>query len=338
MEMYEVAGKAIPSIDLNGFSPQEWDEYRSKSLHIGGSDIGTVIGVNKYKDAITLFCEKVGFIRNEFTPNDYTEGGHFDEAAILKRLEHYDGFQWATNVRPGKTFRRIEKPERTFFPPKHPWLAANVDGLIEYDIEFPNETGVAEAKKIGGSVMAAAPGGCPPAYIAQVIAYMTGLELPFARIALLEDGVRLHVRTLYKDMPGFNEMQDRILELAPRFFAAVQDGVQVMQSTPEREKQSAMLMEVIAEYDDVLRVTHLSKDYLNSIAGNEDRKNVITDPGMDEVLSAYAEAEKALNMAVQVEGRVKNELIQYLLQNNATVLEGTSYRVAYNKRFTFKKL
>lgn len=335
--LFEVGGKAFPSIDLHGFSSQEWDDYRSKSLHIGGSDIGTILGVNKYKDAITLFCEKTGFIKSEFVPNDYTEGGHIDEAGILKRLEHFDGFQWAANVRPGKVFRKIEKPDRTFFPPKHPWLAANVDGLIEYDIDFPNETGIAEAKKISGSVLAAAPGGCPPSYLGQVVGYMLGLELPFARIALLEDGVRLHVRTLYIDMPGYEEIAERILLSCPRFYQAVLDGVQVMASTTERDKQTALLMEVIGEYEDVLRVTHLSKDYLNAIAG-DDRKGTIQDTGMDGVLLAYEKAEKALNAAVQAEGRIKNELIEYLIQNNASVLEGSSHRAAYNKRFTFKKL
>lgn len=335
--LFEVGGKAFPSIDLHGFSPQEWDDYRSKSLHIGGSDIGTILGVNKYKDAITLFCEKTGFIKSEFVPNDYTEGGHIDEAGILKRLEHFDGFQWAANVRPGKTFRKIEKPDRTFFPTKYPWLAANVDGLIEYDIDFPNETGIAEAKKISGSVLAAAPGGCPPSYLGQVVGYMLGLELPFARIALLEDGVRLHVRTLSTDMPGYEEIAERILLYCPRFYQAVLDGVQVMASTTERDKQTALLMEVIGEYEDVLRVTHLSKDYLNAIAG-DDRKGTIQDTGMDGVLLAYEKAEKALSAATQAEGRIKNELIEYLIQNNASVLEGSSHRAAYNKRFTFKKL
>lgn len=336
-EPYKIGEKVFPSIDLRGFTPKEWDEYRSKSLYIGGSDIGTILGLNKYKDPISLFCEKIGFIKSEFTPSEHTEGGHFDEAAILKRLEFYDGLSWANNVRPGRTFRRIEKPERTFFPPSHGWLAINLDGIIEYDVDFANQMGVAEAKKISGPVLAAAPGGCPPGYIGQVVGYMTGLELPFARIALLEDGVRLHVRTITNDTPEFAEIQGRILEKCPRFFAAVQDGAQIMNLDLERDRKTSMLMEVIAEYDDILKVTHLSKDYLNAIAG-DDRKGVISDGNMDDVLSSYALAEKALNVAIQNEGSLKNQIIEYLIQNNATVLEGTSYRASYNKRFTFKKM
>ncbi len=332
----ELGGRKIPAIDLSGMTPGEWDTYRKSSLRIGGSDIGTILGLSRYSDAITLFCEKTGFLESSFSPSEATEGGHFDESAILKRLEYWDGMQWAGNVRAGKTFRMIEKPEVTFLPESHPYLALNVDGIISYDHEYPEETGVAEAKKIAGHVMASYRGGCPPAYIAQVSAYLTGLKLPFARIALLEDGVRLHVRTLEAGMDEIKYMQEKIETICPRFYQAVLDGKQVLAAAP-KEQASSMLLEVIAEYSDILKVGSLSKDALDALA-QEKRGVVLKGAEYDAILSTYAEAENSNKKAADKEAKAKNEIIELLIKNNAAAVEGTRYRAGYNKRFTFKTL
>jgi hypothetical protein len=179
-------------------------------------------------------------------------------------------------------------------------------------------------------------GGCPPAYIAQVSAYLTGLKLPFARIALLEDGVRLHVRTLEANMDEIKYMQDKIETVCPRFYQAVLDGKQVLAAAP-KEQASSMLLEVIAEYSDILKVSSLSKDALDALA-QEKRGVVLKGAEYDAILSTYAEAESTNKKAADKEAKAKNEIIELLIKNNAAAVEGTRYRAGYNKRFTFKTL
>ena len=223
-----INGNSIPAIDLSEMTSQEWDAYRKSSVRIGGSEIGTILGLNLYEDPMTLFFKKTGFLASDFIPNEATEGGHLDEAAILTRLEHYDGVSWAQHFRDGKKFRTIEKPNVTFLPPSHPYLALNVDGLIVDDRAYPGTCGIAEAKKIGFKSFQSYPGNCPPSYLAQLTAYMIGLNARFGRIALLEDGVRLHVGTLDTDMEEFYAMKEIIETVCPRFYQAVQDGRQVL--------------------------------------------------------------------------------------------------------------
>ena len=59
---------------------------------IGGSDAGTVLGLNKYKTNIELWEEKTGRAKSEFTGNEATRYGHDAEEHIraLFHLDHPD--------------------------------------------------------------------------------------------------------------------------------------------------------------------------------------------------------------------------------------------------------
>lgn len=328
----------IPYIDLAGMTPAEWDAYRKQSIRIGGSDIGTILGLNKYSDAITLWAEKCGLITSNFQPSEATEGGHLDEAGILKRLEYWDGMQWVNNLRAEKTFRKIAKPTCTYLPEEFPFAAINVDGIITDDHDYPGKMGIAEAKKIASQVMSSYPGGVVPTYICQVVFYMMGLNLDFAYIAMLEDGVRLNVRTFDRAMPEVQIIESKILEVAPRFYAAVQDGRQVMETITDVQERNNAMMEVIAEYSDVLTVTHLSRLFVEMDQDTVPRKQILTDESMANVMLAYEKAVESKDYASQEEGRLRNTIIQYLLKNDAYGVSTAQHRATYNKRFTFKKL
>ena len=332
----EINGVSVPYIDLNGMTSQEWDVYRKGSVRIGGSEIGTVLGLNLYEDPMTLFFKKTGFLPSDFVPNEHTEGGHLDEAAILTRLEHYDGFSWAQHFRDGKKFRTIEKPNVTFLPNSHPYLALNVDGLIQGDRDYEG-TGIAEAKKIGFKSFQSYPGNCPPSYLAQVTAYMLGLNAPFGRIALLEDGVRLHVRTLDKRMDEFDGIAELIETVCPRFYQAVLDGRQVLSLDMEINDKRNLFMEVLAEYSDIIRVTDMSKAAIETIAP-DGRKGFIRTDAFDALFLAYEQAAEAKRKAEKEHGRIENEILMAIMENKVLSIEGTSHKVNYNKRLTFKRI
>lgn len=332
-----INGISIPYIDLSEMTSQEWDAYRKDSVRIGGSEIGTVLGLNLYEDPMTLFFKKTGFIPSDFVPNEATEGGHLDEAAILTRLEHYDGFSWVQHFRDGKKFRSIAKPNKTFIPDSHPYLALNVDGLIVDDWEYPGVTGIAEAKKIGFKSFQSYPGNCPPSYIAQVVAYMLGLQAPFGRIALLEDGVRFHVRTIDKHMEEYDSIAEMIEIVCPRFYQAVQDGRQVLSMETTRSEQQNLFMEVLAEYSDIIRVTDMSKASVEALS-DDGRKGFIKTPMFDELFAAYDAAMEERKKAEKLEKKLENEILMAIVENKVLSIEGSSYKCNYNKRFTFKKI
>lgn len=330
-----IGGNKFRAIDLNGMTPQEWDTYRKASIHIGGSDVGTVLGLNKYQDPIGLWLEKTGFKESGFKPSEASEGGHLDEDGILRRLEAYDGRQWHNNIREGKKFRSIRKPNMTFFTDEFPYMAINVDGLIEDDFEYPGQTGIAEAKKIGSHVSGQYSGGLPSSYVAQVVFYMLGLKLPFARIALLEDGVRLNVRTIDDTMYEVLNLQYRIKKVCPIFYEAVLEGRKVVDSDMDSTWKQNQMLALMSQYSEVLFPTSLTK-YTDLDSGN--RKAALIDYNMTDIMKEYQEALDASTAAANREATLRNQIIQYLIQNNAASVETSQYRAYYNKRFVFKKM
>lgn len=53
----------MQKISTRGMSREEWLKERKKSL--GGSDMGAVLGLNKYRSPYTVWAEKTGRIGEE---------------------------------------------------------------------------------------------------------------------------------------------------------------------------------------------------------------------------------------------------------------------------------
>jgi putative phage-type endonuclease len=88
---------------------------------IGGSDVATILGFNKYKSREQLFLEKTG--RGvEFKGNKYTERGEKYENSIA---------QWWKEK--NLVLGDLKKPE-SLRSPRHPHLVANADFLTERGI------------------------------------------------------------------------------------------------------------------------------------------------------------------------------------------------------------
>ena len=133
----------------------EWHELRSRG--IGGSEIGTIMGYNPWESAFALWAKRTGQI-----PDPPLEGWsiRFGRAFELPVLE-----LWAE-----------EHPEYEVFltgtwqHPEYEFMLANPDALAKH-----RETGewiVVEIKTSRGSW-----GETPPHYAAQVLHYMTVLNL-----------------------------------------------------------------------------------------------------------------------------------------------------------------
>jgi putative phage-type endonuclease len=73
----------IPTWDM---PEEEWLAYRANGL--GGSDAGTVCGVNKYKSAYALWAERTNLIERENVGNEATDWGHRLERVIAEKYAH----------------------------------------------------------------------------------------------------------------------------------------------------------------------------------------------------------------------------------------------------------
>lgn len=141
----------------------EWHEIRSQG--IGGSEIGTIMGLNPWESAYALWAKKSGKIENTFTGNTATRLGKLLEEPILQMFQ--ENHPNLTLHRPG-TFRMRNLSI----------LHANVDALA-YDPET-GEWAVVEVKTARYQWDS-----IPEHYVAQVQHYMDVLGLKKAYIVAL---------------------------------------------------------------------------------------------------------------------------------------------------------
>lgn len=95
-------------------SKEEWLSLRRN--FIGGSDAGSVVGMNPYKSAYTLWAEKTGKIP-EFEGNLTTEVGAYLEDFVAKLFEKETG-------------KKVRRKNRMLVNHEYPFACADVDRVI----------------------------------------------------------------------------------------------------------------------------------------------------------------------------------------------------------------
>lgn len=151
-------------------SHEEWLNDRMKG--IGGSDVGAVLGLNKYKSSYTLWAEKSGLLPNEEVDNEAMRVG--------RDLEQYvaDRFMEATG-------KNVVTSEYSFQSEEHPFMLANVDRLLvdeEAGLECKTASALTRCDFENGDI--------PPSYYCQCMHYMavTGFKKWYIAILVMGKG------------------------------------------------------------------------------------------------------------------------------------------------------
>lgn len=73
---------------------------QNRHKYIGGSDVSTILGLNKFKTRYELALEKTGIVKSEFKGNEYTEYGNIMEPQIREyvNLMHNTNFKEDTRI------------------------------------------------------------------------------------------------------------------------------------------------------------------------------------------------------------------------------------------------
>lgn len=147
---------------------EDWHSLREK--RIGGSDIGAILGVNKYKSIIDVYIDKTE--GSSFEGNESTYWGHIHESTIMKE------------------FAKRHKELIVYQAPYSiidNFLIANLDGVLkdkengEYGVLEIKTTNAFNYKDWDGDVV-------PQYYYAQVQHYLMLTGYKFAYIAVLIGG------------------------------------------------------------------------------------------------------------------------------------------------------
>ena len=146
---------------------EEWLEVRK--LGIGGSDIGSILGVNKYRSAVDVWVDKVQ--GSDFEGNRFTYWGHKLEGVVAEEFntQHSE--------------YSVRELDRTL---KRGYALANIDRLLHhpekgYGILECKTTSAFNNKEWTGDTV-------PQTYYAQVMHYLAVTGLDYAYICCLIGG------------------------------------------------------------------------------------------------------------------------------------------------------
>lgn len=162
--------------------PYNGDPSAHRETYIGGSDAGTILGVNPYKSKYTLWAEKTGAIEVPDISNKAAVWwGTMEEDIVAKRFELLEN-------------KKVRKSNQTYYLKEYPYICAHVDRLIvgeKAGLECKTMTARNNIDLDGGNV--------PPQYYAQCQHYMLCTGLPEWYIAIKRDNAELYVLKIERD-------------------------------------------------------------------------------------------------------------------------------------------
>ena len=265
----------IEAADLVGTyeaNSPEWHEARSGK--IGGSQVGTIAGLNKWESPYTAWAKFTGKIPSEIPDNAAMEWGRRLEAVVIDKFrdDHPEMF--------------VISEAGTWVNKERPYQLANPDALLEHD----GQVSVLEIKTArypdDWGPSGSGPEGVPPYYLTQVQWYMSCLGLDKAYVAVLITG------SDYREyeVPADKFQQDADIQLVERFLDYCNtdkqpdwDGSESTYSTvrelhPEIEdaevelgKLGADLQHALTNLDQVERHTRMLKSKVIATMGNAKR-------------------------------------------------------------------
>lgn len=150
----------------------DWLNFRS--VGIGGSDVSSIMGINRYRSPVEVWLEKTGrAMPDDLSGNEAVEWGNRLEAMVrLKFAEGHPELEVAT-------------VDGTLVAKGRDWAHANLDGRV---VDESGEWGVLEIKTAGAARSSDWEDGVPDYYLAQVTHYLSVTGWKYAWVAALIGG------------------------------------------------------------------------------------------------------------------------------------------------------
>jgi len=216
--------EVVPVWDM---SNEEWLIARSGG--IGGSDAGTICGVNKYKSAYALWAEKAGLVENDFEGNEATKWGHRLERPVAEGYaEDYNKavVEWPVILKSKVRGREFMFANLDFLivEPSDEFPAGRVQ-TWRFDTPPPNILGILEVK----TAAIASPGNpaawygdrIPETYMLQGYHYGVVTGYTSVTFAALVGGSGLQVREMHWD----ENIAENMIIAENQFWDLVETGV-----------------------------------------------------------------------------------------------------------------
>lgn len=181
------------AISTKDMSRQEWLAQRQAGL--GGSDAGTIMGVNKWKSKFQLYLEKTDDYVEEIN-NEFIYWGNTLENLVAKEFER-------------RTGKKVRKKNSMLVHPEYDFMLANLDRLVV------GEKALLECKTTSAYNLAEWEGDeVPASYLCQLQHYLAVTGYEKAYIAVLCGGNQF----IWKEIPRDDELIDIIIENEKHFW------------------------------------------------------------------------------------------------------------------------
>ena len=218
----------------------EWFEYRKSG--IGGSEMSTGLGLNKYDTVTRTYYEKIGMIEPHQFDNNRMFFGRYMEDAIADIWKYYDGSPdgYIENFKNKKVIRECRSVNGFVVNPSYPWLFASLDRVQNIKGGRNLLTGdpltteaVLEVKTLSYWSASMWTDGIPISYLIQVHVYMIIIESDYAELAILKDGNEFIVEKIQRD----DALCEKIIDISKAFWhKLVLPGKEAFAKRQEAEK------------------------------------------------------------------------------------------------------
>lgn len=183
-----------------------WLAARTKGL--GGSDVGTICGVNNFSNARQLYLKKTGQFQDDFesTPQGRAAKERMHFGHVLEPI--------VANEFAERTGKKVVESPATLKRKSHPWALANVDRFIIDDEGKPY--GILECKTAGEFMNDHwDEGEIPLSYIYQLNWYLWITDLTYGAFACLVGGNKFYYYEVFRND---ELLQNEIIPKADKFW------------------------------------------------------------------------------------------------------------------------
>ena len=296
-----MTNKPVVVCNTEGMAEEEWLKWRMQG--IGGSDAGTVLGINPWKTKRELFFEKTGVqpVNVKEKSTLALKWGHVLENTVAEEFSNATGL-------------RVYSLPEMYRHSEYPFMQANVDRFID----LPDGTiGILECKT--GHPLTKSKwenGKIPPHYEAQVRHYQAVMNIDVAYIACLFENSSdtMAIRRIDRDL----EKEQQLIEAEREFW----EECVLTGTVPPFTEDPSLCFETIDKF----------------VQAQLD-KAPVTITGFDESLAKIAEL-KAKKKALDDEAKVLEKeadalllpIIEFLGEKTAgtATVDGVRYDVSYS--------
>lgn len=311
-------------------SREEWLDQRKKMTiqgMVGGTDSGTILGLNNYKSRVKLFYQAIGYEPMTDNDNEIMFHGRNLEDYVADLWQYYEGSAESLikNYDNSIKVRSARKLKAMVVNPKYPWMFANVDRVISKHPDRKGK-GILEIKTMSSYHSEMWESGIPPAYIIQIQHYLIVTGYKYAEIAILMDGRKFDA----VPFDAHEGIQNRIIEATLDFNKRVLAGIELMKTGMPDDELIYALSEVQPEpesseaFDDYMSERHKRRMSEKCIDGND---HII------EVAKLYKSAQENVKAAETEKLRIAGIIKNYMESNSATVVKlGDSGTITWRKQ------